>query len=220
MRWYEAHRPKSLADVLGQPAVRALEQFACEPFPNAIILEGDSGTGKTATAMLLADMLSQTDWFGASSYKVEGVKADALKKYFDKDETPFRFRVSDGKFHVLRIEELEYLHHDVQNVLKESIEEAQRRYRVIFIATSNDSSGLTKAMRHRFKPYYFSAGETFAAAINDWLPSVWEAEVGPGIEMPYGFDTFGWDGDAFSARLALDRLEAFIEAHKHAEVAA
>lgn len=106
----------------------------------------------------------------------------------------------------------------MQYKLKEAIEEVQRRYRVVIIATSNDSSKLPKAIRDRFQTFYFSAGDAFADAVNDRLPAIWRAEV-VDMEMPYGWDTFGWDKEtgvlSFSARLAIDRLEQYARDAKH-----
>ncbi len=212
MRLYEKHRPQTLDDVLGQPAIGPLKQFVAEPYPSIFLLEGPSGTGKTATAMILQQALAAQDFLGGSAYDVRGAKltADVAALYFDRATTPFRFVVPAGKFHVLRIEELERLHPAVQNDLKESLEEAQRDRRVIIVATSNDSSRLETALRDRFQTYYFSAGPSFAQAVNDWLPSVWTEEIGPDVEMPYGYADFGWEGEQFSARRALDRLEKYI----------
>jgi len=215
MRLYEKWRPRNLTDILGQPAVRSLEQFACEPYPSVLILEGDSGTGKTCAAMILADMLGDSGWFGSTIYKLNGadLNVETARRFFDpppSGDSPFRYQVAADKFHVLRIEELEWVSPQCQRYLKEAIEEAQRRWRVIVVATSNDASRLEKALRHRFKPYSFSAGPVFSDAINEWLPTVWVGEVGANVELPYCWETFGWEDDHFSARLALDRLEAHV----------
>jgi hypothetical protein len=82
------------------------------------------------------------------------------------------------------------------------------------IATSNNAAKLEKPLRHRFKPFSFSAGPAFADAINAWLPNVWVAEMRVNAEMPYCWESFGWDGDEFSARLAIDTLETHILAAK------
>ena len=55
---------------------------------------------------------------------------------------------------------------------------------------------LPAAVRHRFANahYHFGSGPGFADAINAWLPSVWAAEVGQDVDMPYGWQRFGWKG--------------------------
>jgi hypothetical protein len=46
--------------------------------------------------------------------------------------------------------------------------------------------------------------------------------IGPEVEMPYNFQQLGWEGDEFSARRALDRLEKYVmlERRQAAEVCA
>jgi replication-associated recombination protein RarA len=211
MRWYEKYRPSKMADILGQPVTRALETFAIEPYPSILILEGASGTGKTCAAMILADMLADKGWFGKSVHELNGAEldVDTARRYFDSNTSPFRFCVSNNKHHVLAIEELEWMSPQCQRYLKDTIEKAQRRWRVIVIATSNNSSKLEYALRSRFKSFCFSSGPTFADAINAWLPTVWELEMGPDVEMPYSWESFGWNGKEFSARQALDILETY-----------
>jgi rubrerythrin len=49
------YRPLRLSEILGQPDVTvALEAFAKDPFPTAMLFHGESGTGKTSTALALA----------------------------------------------------------------------------------------------------------------------------------------------------------------------
>ena len=78
--------------------------------------------------------------------------------------------------------------------------------RVIIIATSNDASRLEKALRHRFRTYCFGGGPPFASACYDRLPKIWGGEAGD-IPMPSDWQRWGWDGESFSMRLALDMLE-------------
>lgn len=54
----EKHRPKTLADVVGQPyAVRQLGRWLDAPHPAAWLLSGPTGTGKTSCALALANDL-------------------------------------------------------------------------------------------------------------------------------------------------------------------
>ncbi len=208
MRLYERHRPATLTDIIGQPHVTGpLSAYLCEPYPNIFMLEGPTGTGKTACAMALSNALADTGWFGGSAYAETGAafKTEVAEHYFGAD-TPFRYKTSENKFHCLRIEELERLPPNVQNDLKESLEAAQRRYKLVVIATSNDPSRLEKALLHRFQRHRFDAGPLFACAFNSWLRKVWLCETGT-LEMPEGWTQWGQDGGTFSARLALDKME-------------
>jgi hypothetical protein len=51
-------RPRHLGELLGQPwASQQLQSFAANPYPTAFLFEGDTGTGKTSAALLLAEAL-------------------------------------------------------------------------------------------------------------------------------------------------------------------
>jgi hypothetical protein len=52
------YRPRQLGELLGQPWVsEQLQLFANNPYPTAFLFEGDTGTGKTSAALLLAEAL-------------------------------------------------------------------------------------------------------------------------------------------------------------------
>ena len=220
MRAQERFRPQRLSDLRGQPAVVAsLKAFLDNPYSTAMMFCGGTGTGKTTTAMILSECLGDNGWWGKSTYlRVgSGFSIEVCRNLFDADTTPFRFCVTKGKFHVLRIEELERLHPNVQNELKQSLEDAVRRYRLIVVATSNDTSRLEPALLHRFEMHHFLCGDPFADAINVWMPEVWLEVAGGRVPMPFGWETFGWDGESFYARLALDRLDSYAKWRKQGQ---
>jgi hypothetical protein len=101
---------------------------------------------------------------------------------------------------------------------KDALERKLNGYKLIVVATSNDVSKLPAAVLHRFANdhYVFDSGPAFADAFNDHLPEIWAAEFGPDVDLPYGWQAFGWYGEPgqerFSGRLALDVL------NKHATV--
>ena len=219
MRLYERWRPKTLSDIVGQPDVTGpLSAFLLEPYPNLFLFTGHTGVGKSATAMVVSDAITDPT-FGA--WKLNGAKfnTEAFDKYFGND-TPFRYRLPENCFHCLRVEELERLPPNVQNGLKDSLDDAQRDYKLVVIATSNDTSRLEKALLHRFQRYQFDSGPKFAAAFNEWLRTAWLIETG-GEEIPADFALWGYEldriaagDDQFSGRLALDRMEQALAARK------
>jgi replication-associated recombination protein RarA len=211
MRLYERLRPKTLSDIIGQPQVTGpLSAFLLEPYPNFFLFEGSTGLGKSATAAVLSDALTDPN-FGA--WKLNGAKfnTEAWDKYFGHD-TPFRYRLPENCFHCLRIEELERLPTNVQNGMKDSLDDAQRDYKLVVIATSNTTAKLEKALLHRFQRFTFDAGPAFAKAFNEWLAVQWLLQTGD--DPPEDLAIWGYEldriaaGDSeFSARLALDRME-------------
>ena len=222
-RLYEKLRPTTLADVIGQPQVTGpLSAFLLEPYPNIFLCSGPTGTGKTCVARILSAALTEPDGFGDHVMNGAMLKTEAVEKFF-VDERPYRYRTLEGKFHVLRIEEFERMPPNVQNFLKEALEEAQRRYRLIVVATSNTTAAIKdKALLHRFQRYDFDAGPAFAAAFNEWLQLQWLSETGD-FPPPAGWQTWGIDfdrllasGDSeFSGRLALDKMEQALAARLH-----
>lgn len=187
-----------------------MKAFLLEPYPTAMIYVGGTGIGKTSTAMAMSNALVDEGWFGRSEYCEIGAnfKTEKAEYYFGPD-TPFRYSVSPGKYHILRIEELERLPQNVQGMLKEAIEDFCRRYRLIVLATSNDTSRLETALLHRFKVFGFDSGQGFYEAFRDWLAVVWPMECGDPLPAESGL--WGLVGDGtFSARLAFDEAQSYL----------
>jgi replication-associated recombination protein RarA len=208
MRLAEAYRPTRLEEIVGQPhVVRPLSAFLAEPYPEAILLRGGTGVGKTSCARILADALVDP-WFG--EYKESGAKFDARKvdEYFGPG-SPFKYKLPENRFFVLRIEEFERLPSVAENMMKDLLEEAIQRWKLVVIATSNDTSRLETALLHRFKVFDFDSGPKFAAAFRDWLGVVWPIECGGPLPAESGL--WGLLGDGtFSARLALDEAQGWL----------
>jgi DNA polymerase III gamma/tau subunit len=76
----ETYRPKRLADIIGQPCIGPLKMFVAEPYPCCILLEGATGTGKIATAEVLADALGcVNDGLWDSVYPEPAAKFDFFR---------------------------------------------------------------------------------------------------------------------------------------------
>jgi hypothetical protein len=206
MRLYERYRPEYLKDILGQDTA-AIRKFVAAPYSTCWAIEGPTGTGKTTAASAVARELGAYDdaLFGGP-FHLNGAEfdIDTAKRYFGA-ETPFRLRRRG--WHVLVIEELEWVSPQCQRYLKDTLERVANRYNVVVIATSNDMTRLEKALRHRFRWAYFDDGPEFAQACLDRLPVIWDTESG-GLPMPqiaWGIDER--EGKGFSMRLALDQME-------------
>ncbi len=110
------------------------------------------------------------------------------------------------------MEELEFLHQQTINYLKNHLENTikNRDRKVIVVATSNDISLFRKngnrAFLDRWKQYEFTGGVDFATACLARLAQVCIVE---GVQPPTFLEAFDDDG-AFSMRRAIDIVEDIV----------
>lgn len=203
MRLSEKYRPKSLKDLVGQPPVRYLQALAREPYAKCVLLEGPPGCGKTAAAYALASDIGTHEH---DMHVVIGSEfsVDVARSLW---RGPLMFMPRNpGTFKILLIEELEWLSAQTQTFLKTGLE-TQMPKSTIVVATSNGVTKLSKALMQRFRPtYHFSGGPTFAGAAVERLQEIWRIEA-PGLPVPRSLPEWGWDGDEFSMRVALDEMQ-------------
>ena len=205
----EKYRPQTLADVVGQPTAQ-LHRLVNSPVPCCVLLEGATGTGKSAAAHAMANDFGA--WkdpmlgvFGPTVVSGPDFNAAKVRELFG-DASHFRFRRQG--WHVLILEELEYIHSQTQDLAKDILERQVARWQLVVLATSNDVSGLKPALRDRFDQYHFGCGESFATACYDRLARIWEQETPKAL--PPDWRTWGWENDQFSMRRALRMMQRFL----------
>jgi replication factor C small subunit len=211
MKLADRLRPQTLADVIGQPVTRHLAAWLTQPDSRCFLFEGGPGVGKTSAALALgADLGSVDECSGLYVVPCSELSIDVARSFFegnDRHGATMRQRHIEGRgWNVLVLEELEWLSPQTVRYLKVALDDTRRPARCIVIATSNDASALDKALRQRFDVYRFGAGKTFADACTGRLAEIWRDETGQ-ASLPAGWTSWGWDGEDFSLRLALQALE-------------
>ena len=216
MRLSALYQPKTLSDIVGQPAVvRRLQRIVAAPSPCCLLLEGKGGTGKSATAKALIHDLEVDELYGVHEYSGANFKIEDVRRLFGQ---AFRFRpMGSVAWTVLLIEELEFAaSREVNSALKDNLSEQNMPPHLIVIATSNDASGLDEALLQRFDVFPFSCGPTFAEACQERLAAIWAQLAGQDVPMPLGVDMMGWRGESYSMRRAMSALGAAIELQRQA----
>lgn len=201
-KFSERYRPQKLSDVIGQPAaVRLLAALVKEPHSTCRLLVGPAGVGKSSAALAVAGELGCHDPFtDLHQITASDLSIDAAR---DLWAGPLRFAArSRSGYKILLVEELEQLHPQVQIFLKVGLEQLPPR--TIVLATSNSVAKLDEALLQRFgQPLKFSGGALFAAAAILRLSEIWAAEAGE-VSPPSELARWGWSGENFSMRVALD----------------
>lgn len=219
MSLLEKYRPKGLDDVLGQPeVVRALKLFVADPSPQAFLLFGDSGVGKTATAIALAADLGcaidEEEMGGLFQIPSGCQTAESVRDAV----ASLRYRPLMGSgWRVLVVNECDRMSTQAENVWLDALERLGPMQVVIF--TTNNPEKLTERLRQRCDCYAFSSStEDILPCIVGLARRVWleEGLCGdvPGIEN-IGVPTLeGQDAMHCSFRVALQQLGRLVREAK------
>jgi len=123
MRLSSRYQPKTLDEICGQPAiVRRLKALVLEPYPCCVLLEGTGGTGKSATAKVLAADLNIPEYGGLYRYNGASLKIEKVEQLFSETFT-LRPMLGSNWF-MLIIEEMEMLpSRNVYSALKDYLSE-------------------------------------------------------------------------------------------------
>lgn len=175
----DKYRPRVLDDVVGQAeAVKAMRSFLKAPYPVAFFLHGESGTGKTATAMALANELgcdvSQQEFGGlrtipSGEQSVSAVRDEVARLH----NIPF----FGSGWKVLIVNEADFMHAQVEAVWLDVLENLPPRTVIVF--TTNNAAKLSSRFKDRCYCLQFaSKADGASAAIRSLVSRIWKGETG------------------------------------------
>ena len=211
MRLSEKHRPHTLSDIAGQPAVRMLKALAAKPYSCCVLLECEcGGVGKTSTAIAFAnDLGCEDDFSGLHIVPCSEFSVDYARELFGGGGGcgTLHLRPFHGQgWHCLILEEFDWLPAQTQRFLKVALE-TRLPSKCIVIATSNGAGKLDAALLQRFRCYSYGSGKQFATAAQERLSAIWREEAGD-LPLPPEWRLWGFTSDGqFSLRVALDRMQ-------------
>lgn len=214
----EKYRPRTLADVKGQPAlVRSLKRFAKSPHPAAFLLHGPSGVGKTSAARALAgdlgvcpDMAEMGGFYEIAS---GGMGADAVREAMKS--LHFRPMMSATGWRMLLCNEADRMTQAAETIWLDALERIPNSSVVVF--TTNAPEALSRRFRERCEMHGLESDtDKLMPSIRRHCLSIWRAEGLKG--EPPGLDALGRpallgpDSMFCSFRLAVTQLAQLVRA--------
>jgi hypothetical protein len=172
----EKYRPTTLAEVVGQPHVVArLRKFLADPYPCAMLFEGETGVGKTSAAFALVNDLKvdrAANFFHIKSGCQDGSQVASIAD-------TLRFTPWGNGWRVILLDEADLMT-DMARKLWLSVLESLP-WRTVLIFTTNHSRRFDQRTLDRFQRYPFSdsVADTLEAA-QALADAIWEAETGGG----------------------------------------
>jgi len=158
--WVEKYRPKTIDEVIFQDD-RQVKQFKAfvkaGNIPN-LFLYGPPGTGKSSVSASLINDLG-IDPADVVRINCSDDKIDAMRSRV----TSFSQTSPLGDFKIVRLEEIDYLGHVGQALLRSLIETTSETCR--YIATCNYENKVIPPLRERFQSFYFRAPDKEHVAI-------------------------------------------------------
>jgi hypothetical protein len=179
MNLTEKYRPRTLADIVGQPdAVDALRSFVAAPSPAAFLFEGETGTGKTSAALALARDLGvdiDAGPFGGLHVIASGEQTgESVRRVMDG----MRLHTLGGSgWKVLVVNEADCMTANASYTWLDALENLPARSVVVF--TTNRADKIAARLRDRCERLRFeSAYLALAPYVPLLVERVWRAETG------------------------------------------
>ncbi len=171
----ERHRPKVLADVVGQgPVLFRVEAFLEAPYSTAFLFEGPTGVGKTTVALAIAAELGAVELGGLEQVKSGMQDADEVERVLRN----LRYTPMLGSgWKVVIVDEADYMSHKASQIWLSALEDLPQRSLVIF--TTNNTQKFADRFLDRCERFAFESDPVFHAQdAQALIDRIWLAETG------------------------------------------
>lgn len=154
--WVEKYRPKTLDEYIWQDDTQKKQilRFIAEGEIPHLLLSGIQGSGKTTLSKIIVNLLIEEDYRNTDVMLINASDENSVDTIREKIQT-FAGGYSMGKFKIVQLEEMDYLTHNAQAVLRQVMEECSDTCR--FIGTCNYDNKIIPALKSRMQEFNFRA---------------------------------------------------------------